>query len=226
VRWASVLLPLGNAYLRSQGVAAEMLSLRGWLQWEQDVARFLGRTARISVDGSGLEFPFTAGDSLSNVLRDDLPLQDKLSALQMAAGALRQLHARSVQQSDAEPWPLSHGDATCHNVIVNLSTAAVEWIDFDMRHWRSVPADERRADDLRALLFSAAACLSPADYAKCVEQVLTGYGGPRTVSALRQSLDRQRCPTVFQLAQAPMSYADYFQLRRLLLEPDVLPVTG
>ena len=37
---------------------------------------------------------------------------------------------------------------------------SAQWIDFDVRHWLSIPAPKRHADDLRAFLFSAARPLS------------------------------------------------------------------
>jgi hypothetical protein len=214
--WAAGLLWLGNAYLRTQGVAARVLPLADWLEWERNVAHVLGREARISADGAGLETPFFAGVTLGQILRADLPWHDKLSALRKAAGALRQLHSKLIHRSGGESWALSHGDATCHNVVVSLSTASAAWIDFDMRHdWRH-PVVERHADDLRALLFSSAACLPPALHARCVQQMLGGYGEPQVAGQLCRSLEQSRCPTVFQLAQAPVSYADYRRLCRLL----------
>jgi hypothetical protein len=199
-------------------VKTRVLSLGEWLRWEVEVARVLGRTVRISLDGGGLEFPFAIGDTLGAILLGDLPHDDKLSALRMAAGALRDLHKKSTCRSAAEPWPLSHGDATCHNVIVNLPTGSVDWIDFEMRHDWSVPADERHADDLRALLFSSAACLFSSVHKPCVEHVLAGYGEPRIVHALRQWLDHQPRPTVFHLAQGAVTYVNYLRLRQLLSE--------
>jgi hypothetical protein len=195
-----------------------VLPLEDWLQWELEVARVLGHATRISLDGAGLEFPFAAGDTLGAILLGDLPLDDKLSALRMAAGALRQLHARSIDRSTTESWPLSHGDATCYNVIVNLPDNSAAWIDFDMRHEWSLATDERHADDLRALLFSTAACLPAAAHAQCVEHVLTGYGEPRIVLVLRHLFDHQPCPTVFHLAQGAVSYANYVRLRQMLSE--------
>ncbi len=216
--WAGGLLWLGNAYLRMQGTPARVLPLADWLPWEQSVAQVLGREVRISAEGAGLETPFLAGDSLGEILKADLPWQDKLSALRIAADALRQLHSKLIHCSGGESWALSHGDATCHNVIVNLSPASAAWIDFDMRHeWRH-PVVERHADDLRALLVSSAACLPPALHAECVQKALDGYGEPQVAAQLCKSLEPPRCPTVFQLAQGPVSYADYWRLCGLLLE--------
>lgn len=215
-RWASGLVRAGNAYLRSQGVSVRILPLQEWLEWERQVAGALGRDSRISPDGSALDRPFIVGSSLSEILRGHLPWEDKLSALQAAAGALARLHSKWIHSLDGAAWELSHGDATCHNVIVNLSTASAEWIDFDMRHERSLPAVEQHADDLRALLFSSAACLPAGLQVMSAERTLAGYGDPAVVRQLRRSLERPHCPAVFHLAQGPVSYAEYWRLWRSL----------
>lgn len=151
------------------------------------------------------------------ILRSNLPVQEKLSAFAMAAGALRQLHSGSVQRANADHWCLSHGDATCDNVIVNRTTSSVAWIDFDMRHEWRVPAETRHADDLRALVFSSAACLPPDLYPKCAEQVVAVYDESQVLRTLRRRIERQASPNVFHLAQGPLSYADYAQLRECLV---------
>jgi tRNA A-37 threonylcarbamoyl transferase component Bud32 len=213
---ARILLRPGNAYLRAQGMAVRVLPRAEWLCWERQVAQALGREARISPDGAALETPFIPGNTLAEILRGSLPLEDKLSALRTAAGALKLLHSKAIHHADGEAWGLSHGDATCHNVVVNLSTSSAEWIDFDMRHEWLCPVIERHADDLRALVFSSAACLPSALHATSAEQTVGGYGEPQVVRQLQKSLEKPRGPTVFQLAQAPMSCTEYFRLCRWL----------
>ena len=215
-RLAGALRRLGNAYLYAQGMAVRMLPLAEWLCWERRVAQVLEREARISPDETALETPFIPGNTLAEILGGNLTWEEKLAAARTAAGALRLLHCKEINCADGQAWELSHGDATCHNVIVDLPALSAEWIDFDMRHKLSCPAAERHADDLRALLFSSAACLPSALHATSVEQTLAGYGEPRVVCQLRKSLEEPRCPTVFQLAQGPMSREEYLCLCRWL----------
>jgi hypothetical protein len=228
MRWAGGLLRLGNAYLRIQRMPVRILPLGEWLQWERQVADVLGREARISPDGTGLETPFLTGETLAEILGGPWPPPDKLLALQLAARALRLLHLKSVRRSESESWVLSHGDATCHNVVVNLSAASADWIDFDLRHAWECPAIERQADDLRALAFSSAACLPAALHANCVNQTLAGYGEPRVAAQLKKWLGDRLCPAVFQLAQGPLARADFFRLCRLLAEskPALIPTAA
>jgi hypothetical protein len=215
-RSARYVLPLGNAYLACQGATARVLPLGDWMSWELAVAQVLGRATNVAADGAGLVIPSATGKSLGTILREDGLLVDKLSALKSAASALRELHTKSMHRTDAPRWPLSHGDATCDNTIVNATADRAEWIDFDMRHEWSLGPDERHADDLRALVFSAAASLPASLHGACVESLLDGYGEPGIVRKLGQLLEAQGCPNVFQLAQGAVSYTDYCELRRLL----------
>jgi hypothetical protein len=192
-----------------------MLPRAEWLCWERQVAQALGREVRLSLDGTALETPFIPGKSLAEILGGSLPWEEKLAVLRTAAGELRWLHSQAIHRPDGEEWELSHGDATCHNVIVDLSTSAAEWIDFDMRHEWRCPVIERHADDLRALVFSSAACLPSGLHTTAVQQILAGYGEPGVICQLRTSVERTHCPTVFQLAQGPISCTDYFRLCRL-----------
>jgi tRNA A-37 threonylcarbamoyl transferase component Bud32 len=216
-RWSSLMLALGNAYLGLLGVPVWALPTEQWLEWELVVARSLGRGARISHDRAGLEVPFVAGESLGEILRGNRPVDHKLRALAASAHALRRLHSRSVQAANADQWYLSHGDATCDNVIVNRTASSVAWIDFDMRHGWRVPAEERHADDLRALMFSSAAFLPSALHAKCVERVVAAYGESPAVATLRRRIERPSCPSVFHLAQGPLSYVNYTRLRECIV---------
>lgn len=212
--WARYVIQFGNAYLDYQGAAVRVMPLGEWLNWEVAVAQVLGRATRVAVDGAGLEVPYLSGRCLGTILRRIGPPVEKLSALKLAAHALRELHTKSICRSDASPWSLSHGDATCENVIVSMSSGSAEWIDFDMRHEWSVASDQRHADDLRSLVFSSAACLPTSLHGACVESLLSGYCEPRIVRKFGQMLEVQGCPNVFQLAQGAISYSGYCNLRR------------
>jgi tRNA A-37 threonylcarbamoyl transferase component Bud32 len=216
VPWCEFLLPVGNLYLRLQGAPSEVLPAWHWLQREAVVAMALGREIQSCRGLRALDMRLLRGVCLREILRETSALDAKLEALRVAAAALRQLHGVSVAYADGHKRALSHGDATCNNVIVDRAERSAAWIDFDTRHRAHLSALDCQADDLRALLFSSAAWLPEGADADCAESVLAGYGNEAVVEHLRQSLVRQTCPTVFHTAQADLSFARFHKLRNLL----------
>jgi tRNA A-37 threonylcarbamoyl transferase component Bud32 len=217
VRWCEFLLPLGNLYLRLQGAPSEVLPARRWLERETVIAATLGRDVQSRPSLRALDMRLIPGVCLREILRGTSSLDVKLEALRRAAAALRQLHAISICEADGHRRELSHGDATCNNVIVDPVARRAAWIDFDTRHRAHLSTPDRHADDLRTLLFSGAACLPEQADSDCAESVFAGYGDEAVVQQVRRCLLRQRCPAVFHVAQAPLSFARFHKLRRLVV---------
>lgn len=211
------ILPLGNLYLWAQGAPSEVLPARRWLEREAVVAATLGRDVQTRPGLRALDMRLIPGVCLREILLEASSLDSKLEALRLAAGALRQLHAVSVREADGNRLALSHGDATCNNVIVDQMAHSAAWIDFDTRHRAHLATPDRHADDLRALLLSSAACLSERADPDCAETVFEGYGDETIMQQVRQCLMRQCCPDVFHVAQAGLSFARYHKLRRLVV---------
>ena len=214
--WAEILIPPGNWYLRAQGAFSEVLPLRKWVAWEIEVASRLGRKTRILDDQQGLEMPLIPGQSLDELLQANLPLTEKLHAVFLSAAALRKLHQIAMpafNDNDKDStWPLSHGDATCRNVIVDAASGTAGWIDFDMRHRPGLSPLTRQADDLRALLWSSAARLDASAHRNCVAAAIDGYAAPEVTREVQRLMNGLLCPTVFQLAQASLAPAEFVGL--------------
>jgi hypothetical protein len=217
VRWCESLLPLGNLYLRLQGAPSEVLPARHWLQREAVIAATLGRDVQSRPDLRALDMRLLSGMCLREILLELSPLATKLESLRLAAAALRQLHGLSANDADRQSQVLSHGDATCNNVVVDRAEHSAAWVDFDTRHRAHLSTLERHADDLRALLLSSAACLPEQSDADCAESVFAGYGDEAVVKHLRRSLMGQTCPTVFHVAQTDLSFARFQKLRRIIV---------
>jgi tRNA A-37 threonylcarbamoyl transferase component Bud32 len=211
--FAESLLPLGNVYLRMQGAPAEALSCRQWIEWEATIAEQLGRGLRRTSDSWGIEIPVIPGSDLEQLLRSNCTAAEKFRRLSAVSLALKQLHQVTLSQSPFADAQLSHGDATCRNVILDATGRTATWIDFDTRHRRHLPQLFRHADDLRALICSAAACLNPSDYEQCVDAVCTGYDDHSVCTALLSHLKSVAIPSVFSLAQAALSYDEFSLLR-------------
>lgn len=193
-RLGESLIGLGNRYLLWQGALSEVLPCAEWLAREVAVARQLDRRMRVAADGRGLEFPRFPGHSLGSLLRSSLPPEDKRHAIHLAARALRDLHQHTA-----------HGDATSHNVIVDLEGSCASWVDFDMRHRAGIDALTCHADDVRALLWSAATALDGAQFSLLVKIVQNAYREDSVLGEVLRLMERAPCPCVFQLAQAPLS---------------------
>lgn len=217
VSFCEAILPLGNLYLAREGAPSEVLSARRWLEREAVVARALGRDVQSQPGLRALDMRLIPGECLREILLGASSLDAKLEALRLAAAAVRQLHAISIREADGDRRLLSHGDATCNNVIVDSVMRSAAWIDFDTRHRAHLSTADRLADDLRTLLFSSAACLPERADADCVESVFAGYGDEAVVQQVKQDLVRQSWPAVFHVAQASLSFARFHKLRRLVV---------
>lgn len=215
-RLAGILIPLGNRYLRAQGAWSEVLSCKDWIAWEHTLAVLLKREIRTTSDRRGLEFPAIAGFPLEQLLQANRPLSEKLEGISLAAEALRRLHVMFVSTPELDCWLLSHGDATCRNVIVNLESSSADWIDFDIRHRPQISNGNRHADDLRVLIWSCAALLEVAHYGGCVGAAFEGYSDREVISDCRQLCLNSKQPTVFQLGQASITGTNFAHLRQTI----------
>ncbi len=212
-RFAELLVRPGNLYLHAQGALSEVLVLKDWIAWELRIAECLQRNLRVSADHRGIEFPVIPGCSLEELLRSSQSLGEKLCGVTLCATALRMLHERTISADGDAGWCLSHGDATCRNVVVDLATNTANWIDFDMRHRPGLSQVTRHADDLRALLWSSAAWLNPAGFPACIEALAAGYPDKLVWVELQRMMSHMACPSVFQLSQAALSVEGLAGLR-------------
>lgn len=213
---AGLLIPPGNLYLCLQRSPSRILCTRDWIAWELEVAQKLNRHVRELGDRSGIEAPWIPGVSLKEFLRGTAPRPEKRQAIHLAARALRQLHQCQVSRNDVQSWPLSHGDAVSQNVVIDMRTSSAHWVDFDMSHGWQMPASVRHADDLRALIWSIASDLEQSDYRSAAEAARDGYADSSLFREVQQLTKRTACPTVFQLAQAPLSPTDFTRLVEVL----------
>lgn len=214
-RWSAVLIPPGNAYLRFQGALSTALPRSAWLEWELAVGCALERHVCVLNDQRGLQFDDHPGISLAELLRSGISWQEKRDAIQWAATALRSLHQTRINACGLADWPLSHGDATSRNVIIDHVSRTATWIDFDTRHHPRLAAAIRHADDLRALLWSSLCDLDSNAVADGITATFNGYADA-TIEGNVKALTMTACPTVFQLAQAQFSWERFAALQRHL----------
>ena len=183
----SLIFP-GNIVFRFRRVPLRVLYNGQWLRWEQALKLAL-RNESIPA-GSDLLCAVIPGQPLSQYLCDrQVESGDRLMRLKIATVALKNLHKKNVLLPGFErPIVLSHGDAAVSNVLYCDQTEQAEWFDFDLRHDMEVDADQRHADDLRSLIFSAGVFCPAEELESLVSMVKYEYRCDRVWAALQSQL--------------------------------------
>ena len=179
-------IPCGNWLLARRRVPASMLIGQDWYQWESALYKLLHNETVEMTSSHWLSLPELPGQPLASLLTDaSCSPQKKMDYIYQAAAGLRELHAYTIPVREHGQTLLSHGDATVQNVLLDLHTGRVYWIDFDTRHALHTPHTGRQADDLRALCFSAGSLMSPTHIADAVCTALKGYGNAESLRLLK-----------------------------------------
>jgi len=154
--WLSPLLIVpGNPVLRWRRTPVRVLSTQQWKRWERTIAP-LDQVCDVA-SSRALPIAKIAGTSLAQILSNcDISCEQKIAVVALAASALHQFHQRECDTPEHGRVILSHGDASVRNVMISPESKTATWFDFDLRHDLNFPPVDRHADDLRALLFSAA----------------------------------------------------------------------
>lgn len=208
--YAPLLVWLGDPLMRMLGTGVRVLPKREWEARERQVhGRLRDRSIRVDADGT-LVLPYLAGETLAAVLEhqnSEAEAGARTRAIELAVLALVDFHRRGF----------THGDATAENVVIDLEAGAAQWFDFETVHDPRRPIVWRRADDLRALLFTSVIRMVPEQRAGIVQIVLDLYGDEDVVRVLATSFTSVwRRPLTFHLAQAAMSFDDFREIARLL----------
>ena len=183
----SLIFP-GNIVFRFRRVPLRVLYNGQWLRWEQTLKLAL-RNESIPA-GTELLCETIPGQPLSQRLCDgEVELADRLAWLKVATTALKNLHKETVLLPGFErPITLSHGDAAISNVLYCDQTEQAEWFDYDLRHDLRMDADQRHADDLRSLIFSAGVFCPAEELESIVSMVKHEYRCDRVWAALQSQL--------------------------------------
>jgi hypothetical protein len=216
-RWfVAPLVAAGNVYLKLLGAHARVLSDHEWRCWEAAVYRLVYDVELTTDERGRLLIPAWSGISLAAYLESKVNSQaEKLFAIRLVVEALSRLHGVVMAWPDGQKRPLSHGDATVENVIIDSARMHASWFDFDTSHESRMDAAWRHADDLRALTYSAAERLPAASYPEMTETIVENYCFAAALEALAEAVTYRRTrPISFHLAQARIGYRE----RRLLDE--------
>jgi hypothetical protein len=222
-RFAHLIIPVGNLFLKISGSPIIVLPLTLWLEWEHAVEASTRRTL-VSTDpfanGTGLWCRHVPGTSLRQLLAaSDCSSNQKSDAIRWSLASLRMLHENVAHWGYGVRQSISHGDATANNVIVDVNKRTACWIDFDTRHQPHVSEADRRADDLRALIYSSAVYLPASRFPELADILIAAQFDDAIVRHFRQRLTNEWIDlTAAQLAQAPLRWSAATALRFALLQ--------
>lgn len=205
--YAPLLIWMGGPLVRILDTGVRVLAQRDWEEREHELYRSLRRSS-IRVDNDVLVLPCLPGVTLAAVLEDPaLEASVRTSAIELAVIGLADLHRLGF----------THGDAMAENVLVDLRAGAAHWFDFETVHDSTRAMAWRRADDVRALLATCLVRTAPEMRAGILKLILDVYAdeeAARLVAASFTSVLRR--PLAFHLGQAPLSFATFQEIGRLL----------
>ena len=220
--WATWVISPGNLFLKLTGSSIVVLPSSRWIAWELavDAARQRNLVSTAGGNAIGLSCRRIPGQSLAQILaHHHVGHEQKSAALRWSLLALNELHRHVADWGDGIVQSISHGDATANNVIVNLDNGTACWIDFDTRHHPSLTEADRRTDDLRALIYSAAVHWPATRYLDLAEILIESQPECSTLRHLHARLQNEWCRmTTAQLAQAPLQWSQASALRDALLQ--------
>lgn len=204
-----LLIPPGNFVFRWRMVSVRVLTNRQWKAWERTVVPF-DLPDKEASPGT-LAMANVHGRPLAQLLNEEQRKPQKLALVSEAVSALHQFHQQVREVPDFGAIRLSHGDATTRNVMIDADARKATWFDFDLRHDLTISATMRHADDLRAILFSAAHYFPAQDLPDLVHVARQAYDEPKTwLELTRQVNSRWFSVDLFHLAHTrpPSSTSD------------------
>ena len=186
---AGPVMACANGFFRAVGNPVRALGdCAVWQRWEVECFLALhGDRFRAFADGpravAAEEMP---GVNLSHHLGHGTLTPPMLAA---AAAELRRAHGRTCAEF-AGPW--SHGDPHAGNFIYAAAENRARLIDFEVQHHRTLPAEERHADDVLVFLQDLVGRIAGGLWVPGARAFLAAYGRPEIVSRVRARLRAPR----------------------------------
>ncbi len=214
--YAAWLIPPGNWYLSWLSTGVSMLPTSLWLDWE---CRMYAELSPLLAQRAGrrqLLLPRIPGETLAAIL--SAPTQElsrKIQAVRLAAAALIETHRHNVPWPDGISRPFSHGDATARNVLCDVTGGRATWIDFETLHDPCRTVAWRQADDLRALVWSAAESIGSDAFEALCAAILDVVSDTAVLRELAHVAASGR-PNVYHLAQGTLSLSQHRRLCSIL----------
>lgn len=181
-RGAGMVMRFANAFFRAAQNPVEALASRdAWRNWEVDCFRRLhGPRFSAGIDENGSAWvEVLPGESLDAKLSDGTLGAEMLRA---AGVELRRAHREECPHYGT--W-WSHGDPHSGNFLYDAQSGRARLIDFEVRHLRSLSAEDRHADDVLVLLQDVCGRCPAESWRSFAAALLEGYGEPEVTARLR-----------------------------------------
>ncbi len=208
--YAPLLIWMSGLLVRVLDAGVRVLPQREWEQRERRIYMSLYDTS-IGVDPGGvLVLPYLARHTLATLLEDpELAESLRKRAMELSTVGLAEFHRRGF----------THADAMAENVLIDLEAGVGYWFDFETIHDASRSLAWRRADDVRALLFTCLLRTAPEKRRETLAFILDVYADPEVTRVLVASFTSVwRRSLTFHLLQARLSFQAFCEVRRLLRE--------
>lgn len=182
---AEMVFKMANGFFRLVRNPVEVITRpEEWRRWEVDCfLRLHGPEHLAGEDEAGTAWiEVLPGHSVS----DQLSAGTLEPAMMFATGEeLRRAHAEKCPHYGGG-W--SHGDPHSGNFLYDPASGRARLIDFEVRHLRTLPAEERHADDVLVLLQDVCGRCLAEQWAPLASALIEGYGEPRITSRIRERL--------------------------------------
>jgi tRNA A-37 threonylcarbamoyl transferase component Bud32 len=182
---ACLVMRFANVFFRWARNPVEVITgLTEWQRWEAAWFRRLhGPDFAAGTDTDGTHWlELLPGKSLSHHLSAGTLRPAHLAA---AGAELRRAHAFPCAFHGGR-W--SHGDSHTGNFIFDSATGRARLVDFEVRHLRRFPEDERHADDLLVMLQDLCGRCPDEAWLPLAGAFLEGYDRPEIVALVPEKL--------------------------------------
>jgi len=217
--YAAPLIIASNVYLRISRTHVYFLSRRKWLLWEHQVYKeILGKESQIS-DHHTLVLPKLEGATLSDLLISKNECEVRtIEAVGWAIRAIETMHKCDINWPDGEKRSFSHGDAKVGNIICDLVSETCYILDYESIHDARMSSEWRHADDLRAIIYSAAEYIEPHFLNQLCRMAIRNYNDRAVLAQLKNYIETlKHCPNVYHFTQGNLGFEKKTSLDAILL---------
>lgn len=219
-RWyAPLIIIASNVYLRISSTNVYFLSRSKWLLWEHKVYKeILGKEARID-NHSTLVLPKLEGVTLSVLLRSKKESEPKkIEAVRWAVRAIETMHKSRIIWPDGQERSFSHGDAKADNIICDPVSETCYILDYESIHDVRMSSEFRHADDLRAIIYSAAEYIEPHSLNQLCRMAVRNYNNRAVLVQLKDYIEMlKHRPNVYHFTQGRLGFEKKAGLDAILL---------
>jgi hypothetical protein len=217
--YAALLIIASNVYLRISRTYVYFLSRSKWMLWEHQVYKeILGKESQIG-DHNTLILPKLDGAPLSDVLTSKNESEvRKMEAVGWAVSAIETMHKCQIIWPDGEKRSFSHGDAKVGNIICDDVSKTCYVLDYESIHDVRMSCEWRHADDLRAIIYSAAEYIEPDLFNRLCRTAIRNYSNRAVLAQLKNYIEMLKyCPKVYHFTQGNLGFEKKASLDAVLI---------